>query len=99
MIEFHTEVDPCPVSVSCSKEEKDWTRRVGNERHLICIEDPFELSHDLGRVVDRASIRVIRDEFHRAAKVLKHDIEPHNVLFEKYVREEEVEESLKGEQQ
>ncbi|KAL0428965.1 UNVERIFIED_CONTAM: UTP:RNA uridylyltransferase 1 [Sesamum radiatum] len=34
-----------------SKRAKDWTRRVGNDRHLICIEDPFEVSHDLGRVV------------------------------------------------
>eukprot|EP00245_Coleochaete_scutata_P003226 TRINITY_DN14662_c0_g2_i3.p1 TRINITY_DN14662_c0_g2~~TRINITY_DN14662_c0_g2_i3.p1 ORF type:complete len:1149 (-),score=216.24 TRINITY_DN14662_c0_g2_i3:878-4324(-) len=48
-----------------TKDQKDWTRRVGNERHLICIEDPFEVSHDLGRVVDRNSIRILRDEFHR----------------------------------
>jgi hypothetical protein len=27
------------------------TTRVGTERHLLCIEDPFELSHDLGRTV------------------------------------------------
>lgn len=25
------------------KDDKDWTRRVGNERHLVCIEDPFEV--------------------------------------------------------
>lgn len=24
---------------------------MGTERHLLCIEDPFELSHDLGRTV------------------------------------------------
>jgi hypothetical protein len=24
------------------------TRRVERDRHLVCIEDPFELSHDLG---------------------------------------------------
>ena len=40
-------------------------------------------------MVDRGSIRVIRDEFHRAAKVLRHDPEPHVVLFEAYVRENE----------
>jgi hypothetical protein len=39
-----------------SKAAKDWTRRVGNERHLICIEDPFDVTHDLGRVVDHRSI-------------------------------------------
>jgi len=30
---------------------------VGNDRHLICIENPFETSHDLGRVVVKFSIR------------------------------------------
>ena len=25
-----------------SKEDKGWTRRVGSERHLVCVEDPFE---------------------------------------------------------
>ncbi|KAK8718373.1 hypothetical protein V6N13_045609 [Hibiscus sabdariffa] len=54
-----------------SKQEKDWTRRVGNDRHLICIEDPFEISHDLGRVVDKFSIRVLREEFERAADVIQ----------------------------
>ena len=32
--------------------------RVGSERHLVCIEDPFELSHDLGRTIDRSSVVV-----------------------------------------
>lgn len=35
------------------KADKDWTKRVGTDRHLICVEDPFELAHDLGRVVDK----------------------------------------------
>lgn len=30
----------------------------GNERHLMCIEDPFELSHDLGRTIDKAAVQV-----------------------------------------
>ncbi|CAN1188898.1 UTP:RNA uridylyltransferase 1 [Linum perenne] len=68
-----------------SKGEKDWTRRVGNDRHLICIEDPFELSHDLGRVVDRFSIRVLREEFERAANVMQHDDNPCVTLFQPYV--------------
>ncbi|BBN19998.1 non-canonical poly(A) RNA polymerase PAPD5/7 [Marchantia polymorpha subsp. ruderalis] len=70
-----------------SKDEKEWTRRIGNERHLICIEDPLEVAHDLGRVVDRHSIRVLRDEFHRAAKILRHDLNPCTTLFEPFVRE------------
>ncbi|KAL0302304.1 UNVERIFIED_CONTAM: UTP:RNA uridylyltransferase 1 [Sesamum calycinum] len=36
-----------------SKRAKNWTTRVGNDRHLICIEDPCDVSHDLGRVVDK----------------------------------------------
>ncbi|CAH8392383.1 unnamed protein product [Eruca vesicaria subsp. sativa] len=67
------------------KREKDWTRRVGNDRHLICIEDPFETSHDLGRVVDKFSIRVLREEFERAAKIMHQDPNPSAKLFELYV--------------
>ncbi|PON85155.1 PAP/25A-associated [Trema orientale] len=68
-----------------SKREKDWTRRVGNDRHLICIEDPFEISHDLGRVVDKFSIRVLREEFERAAEIMQYDPNPCVKLFEPYV--------------
>ncbi|PIN06535.1 Polynucleotide adenylyltransferase [Handroanthus impetiginosus] len=68
-----------------SKRAKDWTRRVGNDRHLICIEDPFEISHDLGRVVDKYSIRVLREEFERAAEIMQYDPNPSVTLFEPYV--------------
>ncbi|XP_039016960.1 UTP:RNA uridylyltransferase 1-like [Hibiscus syriacus] len=68
-----------------SKQDKDWTRRVGNDRHLICIEDPFEISHDLGRVVDKFSIRVLREEFERAADIMQYDPNPCVKLFEPYV--------------
>lgn len=68
-----------------SKRVKDWTRRIGNDRHLICIEDPFETSHDLGRVVDKFSIRILREEFERAADVLQYDSNPSVTLFEPYV--------------
>ncbi|KAG5021993.1 hypothetical protein JHK82_017870 [Glycine max] len=68
-----------------SKREKDWTRRIGNDRHLICIEDPFEISHDLGRVVDKHSIKVLREEFERAAEIMQNDPNPCIKLFEPYV--------------
>ncbi|XP_062200597.1 UTP:RNA uridylyltransferase 1-like [Phragmites australis] len=68
-----------------SKERKDWTRRVGNDRHLICIEDPFETSHDLGRVVDKFTIKILREEFERAANILQFDPNPSVTLFEPYV--------------
>jgi len=59
-----------------SKKEKDWTRRVERDRHLVCIEDPFELSHDLGRTVDWQSIRVLRGEFERAARIMSTEQDP-----------------------
>lgn len=68
-----------------SKRDKDWTRRIGNDRHLICIEDPFETSHDLGRVVDKRSIKVLREEFERAADIMQFDPNPCIKLFEPYV--------------
>ena len=30
------------------------------DRHLFCVEDPFELTHDLGRVMDRDTLRDVR---------------------------------------
>ncbi|KAM0830967.1 hypothetical protein ACQ4PT_065865 [Festuca glaucescens] len=72
-----------------SKKEKNWTTRVGNDRHLMCIEDPFETGHDLGRVVDRQTIRIIREEFERAAAVLQHSDDPCATLFEPYNHEPE----------
>ncbi|CAM0947488.1 unnamed protein product [Alopecurus aequalis] len=72
-----------------SKKEKNWTTRVGNDRHLMCIEDPFETGHDLGRVVDRQTITIIREEFERAAAVLQHDDDPCTALFKPYNHEPE----------
>lgn len=68
-----------------SKQSKDWTRRIGNDRHLICIEDPFEITHDLGRVVDKFSIKILREEFERAANILQYDRNPSVTLFEPYI--------------
>ena len=75
----------CSCSCVCSKLDKDWTRRIGNDRHLICIEDPFETSHDLGRVVDKFSIKVLREEFERAANIMQFDPNPCVKLFEPFV--------------
>uniref|UniRef100_A0A0C9RX88 RNA uridylyltransferase n=1 Tax=Wollemia nobilis TaxID=56998 RepID=A0A0C9RX88_9CONI len=67
-----------------SKNEKYWTRRIGKERHLICIEDPFEVSHDLGRVVDKHTIRWLKEEFQRAAEIMQYDSDPCVTLFKPY---------------
>jgi hypothetical protein len=127
------------------KDDKDWTRRIGNERHLVrwaarwaaaawllpgtcarcgswhmyrlqphlpallpwpaccphthprrcalthpslllqvCIEDPFELSHDLGRTVDRQTRAVLHKEFTRAATLLRDAHDPLDMLFASY---------------
>lgn len=67
-----------------SKESKDWTKRVGSERHLLCVEDPFELSHDLGRTVDPQTRDVMLKEFLRAATLLRDADDPMEQIFEAY---------------
>ncbi|KAH6779808.1 hypothetical protein C2S52_011045 [Perilla frutescens var. hirtella] len=83
--DYANDVISVRMGSTLSKRAKDWTRRVGNDRHLICIEDPFETSHDLGRVVDKYSIRVLREEFERAAEIMQYDTNPCVTLFEPYV--------------
>ncbi|KAA8495023.1 UTP:RNA uridylyltransferase 1 [Porphyridium purpureum] len=39
-------------------------------KHYFQIEDPFDLSHDLGRVIDDVQLGVIREEFTRAFETL-----------------------------
>lgn len=38
-----------------TKEQKEWTLKhnTRHNRYWLCIEDPFETSHNLGRVADR----------------------------------------------
>lgn len=38
---------------------------MGTERHLLCIEDPFELSHDLGRTVHAGECTWVADNTER----------------------------------
>lgn len=45
--------------------------RVGTERHLVCIEDPFETSHDLGRTVGPNGADRLKSEFRQAWRVLR----------------------------
>lgn len=61
-----------------TKEEKGWTKAHTEEgegkkiqhRYLFCIEDPFELDHNVARTVTHNGIVAIRDEFRRARRVL-----------------------------
>lgn len=61
-----------------SKEEKGWVKAITEEgegkkvqhRYLFCIEDPFELSHNVARTVTHNGIVAIRDELRRASRIL-----------------------------
>ena len=66
-----------------TKEQKGWTTRKQGDNHLICIEDPFQLSNDLGRVVGRKTIFLLRDEFKRAYDILANSPDPIRPLFQK----------------
>ena len=50
----------------------------------VCIEDPFEVSHDLGRTVDRQTRAVLHKEFTRAATLLRDADDPLDQLFQPY---------------
>jgi DNA polymerase sigma len=53
------------------KLEKGWDRMTNRDRHLFCVEDPFEVSHDLGRLVDKNTIKYLQDEFRRAYRMMR----------------------------
>lgn len=72
-----------------SKDAKGWVKAVTEEgegkkiqhRYLFCIEDPFELTHNVGRTVTHNGIVAIRDEFRRAYRILQsigNGISPHD---------------------
>ncbi|PIN04400.1 Polynucleotide adenylyltransferase [Handroanthus impetiginosus] len=83
--DYENDVISVRTGGTLSKSSKGWNARVGNDCHFISIEDPFEVSHDLSRVVDKNSIRVLREEFERAAEIMQHDSSPFVTLFEAYV--------------
>jgi len=62
-----------------TKESKGWTtlaESTGSQaqtiksRYLIAIEDPFEISHNVARTVNKQGRVDVREEFQRAAKML-----------------------------
>lgn len=85
-----------------SKEEKGWTKAVTEEgegkkiqhRYLFCIEDPFELNHNVARTVTHNGIVAIRDEFRRARRILlavgRGEMPIDGQLFDELVEPEEI---------
>ncbi|KAK6532255.1 hypothetical protein TWF281_006447 [Arthrobotrys megalospora] len=61
------------------KQEKGWTsarERVGEmttyqDRYLLALEDPFEITHNVGRTCGGPGVRRIRGEMQRAAQIIR----------------------------
>jgi len=74
-----------------SKHEKGWTtkeRGFRGDRHLFCIEDPFELTHDLGRVCDPQTLSEVKQEIARAHQMLGAEA-PLDEVLERWARSDE----------
>lgn len=66
------------VSVRCgsvlSKKEKGWdSMRLQRDNMLLAIEDPFETTHNLGRLVDKEGLHAINTELRRACVLLRNE--------------------------
>ncbi|PRP83626.1 hypothetical protein PROFUN_08352 [Planoprotostelium fungivorum] len=68
-----------------TKEEKQWAKQTNDRDNiLLTIEDPFEVTHNLGRLVDRSNLKVIKYEFKRAYKLAASG-KPLSKICEEYV--------------
>ena len=70
--EFNMKDQVVSIRKGCliSKRSKGWERPREKNRHVICIEDPFDVDVDLGRNVDEDTVEDIRAEFRRALEIL-----------------------------
>jgi len=73
-----------------TKVEKHWDKKVEDSRdHVyLTIEDPFEISHNLGRIVDLENIKVLKYEFDRAFRLLSRN-ETLKTVFKRFTPNEE----------
>ncbi len=55
-----------------SKVEKHWDHKTEDSRDnfYLTIEDPFEITHNLGRIVDVENLKVLKYEFDRGYRLL-----------------------------
>ncbi|KKY24528.1 putative poly rna polymerase cid13 [Diplodia seriata] len=80
-----------PHERNVTKEELGWTKarvekaskKEVRHRYLVCIQDPFEHDHNVGRTVNHQGICAIREEFRRAWRILDDEANgrPHKDLF------------------
>jgi DNA polymerase sigma len=81
-----------------NKKEKTWKASAKKDRHWLSVEDPFEVSHDLGRVCDWEALYEIRGEFMRAYDCI---VKQKSTLpiFERYTKEWRTDREKKRSQQ
>jgi DNA polymerase sigma len=85
--DFVKSVSSVRVGAFLTKTEKGWDKKEAGfkgDRHLFCIEDPFEITHDLGRVLDRDTLRDVRSEIDRADVLLSEQRGTFEKLCERY---------------
>lgn len=70
--DYRNSVASVRVGVHLTKRQKRWVQGQSYDRasHLFCIEDPFEVTHDLGRVVNDSTFGTLRWELKRAYQSL-----------------------------
>lgn len=70
--DYDTQVVSVRMGSTITKRSKKWEKPPTNvrENHWFSIEDPFELTHDLGRVVDNTTLSTIRWELEKAYQLL-----------------------------
>ena len=56
--------------LSKAVKQREWAGSGKRDKHLLSIEDPFEVSHDVGRVCDGNALYEIRGECIRAIKMM-----------------------------
>ena len=61
------------IRAKVDRVEKEWTIKNNgpNKKYWFCIEDPFELTHNLARGVTKGDLFDIRGEFLRGTKLIK----------------------------
>ncbi|KAF3910458.1 hypothetical protein ABW20_dc0108034 [Dactylellina cionopaga] len=92
------------------KQEKGWTsarERVGEmttyqDRYLLALEDPFEITHNVGRTCGGPGVRRIRGEMQRAAQIIRRistpltaEVAPRNTGWEMPITIEDLMETIR----
>jgi Cid1 family poly A polymerase len=83
--DFMTDVVCVARGQVAPKTDLGWTSKTNHsEYHLVSIQDPFLLKHDLGRTVGREARDTLQREFRRAADIMYTSADPLRELFKPY---------------